>query len=103
MQIEFKNRHIAQLYQEGKSKKYPLPQEILSKFFMRIQQLEAAVDIHDLWKIPSLNFEKLRGFENRYSLRLDRKWRLELEVNWEDKEKTKGIVYIIELSKHYEA
>lgn len=102
MQIEFKNRHIAQLYQEGKCKKYPLPPEVITKFFMRIQQLEAAIDIHDLWKTPSVNFERLRGFENRYSLRLDRKWRLELEINWEDKEKTKGIVYIIELSKHYE-
>jgi proteic killer suppression protein len=69
---------------------------------MRIQQLEAAVDIHDLWKTPALNFEKLRGFENRYSLRLDRKWRLELEIEWEDKGKTKGTVYIVELSRHYE-
>lgn len=102
MQVEFKNRHLVQLYQEGESKKYPLPQGVISKFFMRIQQLEAAIDIHDLWKTPALNFEKLRGFENRYSLRLDRKWRLELEIDWNDVEKTKGTVSIIELSKHYE-
>ena len=102
MQVAFKNKHLVQLYQEGKSKKYPLPPEVISKFFMRIQQLETAIDIHDLWKTPALNFEKLRGFENKYSLRLDRKWRLELEIDWNNVEKTQGTVSIIELSKHYE-
>ena len=101
MQIDFKNKHLIQLYQDGKSRKYPLPEEVLSKFFMRIQQLEAAATIHDLWKTPSLNFEKLQGYENKYSIRLDRKWRLEVEIIWEDREKTKGTVYIVEISKHY--
>ncbi len=101
MQVEFKNKNLNQLYNEGKNSKYNLPQEILKKFFMRIQQLEAAVTIYDLWKSASLNFEKLKGFSNRYSLRLDKKWRLEIEMQWEDKEKTKGTAYIVEISKHY--
>lgn len=101
MQIEFKNKNLLQLYEKGKSKKHNLPQEILNKFFMRVQQLEAALDIYDLWKTASLNFEKLQGAESRYSVRLDKKWRLEMEIQWEDKEKTKGIIYIVELSKHY--
>ncbi len=101
MQVEFKNKNLNQLYNEGQNKKYNLPQEILKKFFMRIQQLEAAVTIYDLWKSASLKFERLKDFSNRYSLRLDKKWRLEIEIQWEDKEKTKGTVYVIELSKHY--
>jgi len=68
---------------------------------MRLQQLEAAINIYDLWKTPSLNFEKLEGFENRYSVRLSKRWRLEVEIDWEDKEKTKGIIYIVDISKHY--
>jgi len=68
---------------------------------MRIQELEAAKDIHDLWKKPSLNFERLQGFKNRYSLRLQDKWRLEIEIEWENEEQTEGTVYIVELSSHY--
>ena len=69
---------------------------------MRVQQLEAAVTIHDLWKTASLNFEALRDQTNRYSVRLDRKWRLEMTIEWEDRQKTKGVISLTELSKHYE-
>lgn len=101
MQIEFKNRTLIQLYKTGKSKKLKLPGSVVKKFFIRIQQLEAAVNIYDLWKTSSLNFEKLKGFKNRYSVRLDKKWRLEMEIEWVDNEKTRGIIYIDEISSHY--
>ncbi|VAX34647.1 hypothetical protein MNBD_NITROSPIRAE03-257 [hydrothermal vent metagenome] len=101
MQIEFRNRHLVHLYQKGKAGKYPLPPGVINKFFMRMQQIEAAVNIYDLWKTSSLNFERLQGFENRFSLRLDNKYRLEIEIEWEDEKRTKGIVYILEISKHY--
>ena len=68
---------------------------------MGIQHIESANDIYDLWNTASLKFEKLKGYENRYAIRLNIKYRLELEVEWENKEKTKGIVYILEISKHY--
>ena len=101
MQVEFRNKALIQLYKDGKSRKYKLPQGILTKFFMRIQQLEAAIDIYDLWKTTSLNFEKLKGFASRYSVRLSEKWRLEFEVEWKDKERTKGNIYVMEISEHY--
>ena len=28
-------------------------------------------------------------------------WRLEIEIDWENEEKTSGEIYILELSKHY--
>lgn len=68
---------------------------------MRIQQLEAANTIYDLWQSGALNFEKLKGYENRFSLRLNMQWRLEIEIDWENEEKTSGEIYILELSKHY--
>lgn len=68
---------------------------------MRFEQLEAAIDIYDLWKTASLNFEKLEGSQSRYSVRLSKKWRLEMEIDWENKEKTKGTICIVEISKHY--
>lgn len=101
MQILFRNKHLIQLYETGKSRKYQLPPPVLEKFFMRVQQLEAAFDIYDLWKTTSLNFKRLEGYDNRFSLRIDRKYRLEIEIEWEDEEKTKGKVIILEISKHY--
>jgi proteic killer suppression protein len=63
--------------------------------------LEAAKDIHDLWRQPSLNFEKLKGFENRFSARLNRKWRLEMTIEWTCEKMTIGIISLEEISSHY--
>ena len=101
MEYCFKNKHAADLYNTGRSRKYKLQAGILKKFFMRVQQIEAAEDIYDLWKTPSLNFEKMQGYENKFSIRIDDKWRLDLSIDWKNEEKTKGILNIIELSKHY--
>lgn len=103
MEYLFNNKHLNDLYHRGKSRKYKPPPSTLKKFFMRIQQIEAANDIYDLWKTPSLNFEKLKGYEDKYSIRVDDQWRLEFCIKWQNKEKTKGIVSIVELSKHYGA
>ena len=101
MQVEFKNKNLYELYAEGKSKKYRIQKDVLKRFFMRVQQLQAAGTIYDLWQSGALNFEKLTGYENRFSLRVNVKWRLEMEIEWENEEKTTGKIYITELSKHY--
>lgn len=101
MEFEFRNKNLEALYTKGKHSKYRLQQGTLNKFFMRIQQIEAANTIHDFWKTPSLNFEKLEGFQNHYSIRVDKIYRLELEIDWSNEEKTVGKVFILELSKHY--
>lgn len=103
MEYKFSNRHLNDLYHSGKSRKYKPPPGAIKKFFMRIQQFEAANDIYDLWKTPSLKFEKLEGYENKYSVRVDDQWRLEFYIKWQNTEKTKGIINIAELSKHYGA
>lgn len=100
MEVVFQNKSILELYQLGKSHKYKISEEVLKKFFMRVQQIEAAHSIHDLWKTPSLNFEHLHG-SNRYSIRITGKWRLEMEIVWDNQECTTGAVIITELSNHY--
>lgn len=101
MEFEFTNKNLEALYTTGKHRKYKLQQDTLKKFVMRIQQIEAANTIHDFWKTPSLNFEKLKGYTNRYSMRVDRNYRLEMEIDWHDQSQTIGKISIIELSKHY--
>jgi len=101
MDFRFDNKDLEKLYTEGKSRKYRLPEDIIDKFFARIQQIEAANDIYDLWKDKGLNFEKLQGYESRYSIRLKLKYRLEMIVEWQNNENSVGEFSIIEISNHY--
>ncbi len=102
MNVEFTNKNLEELYSSGKSSKYKLQPDVLNKFFMRIQQIEAAVTTQDLINHKGLNFEKLTGFPNRYSIRLNKKYRLEMEINWTNSQLTVGDFFICELSNHYD-
>ena len=97
----FNNRKLETLYTTGKSSKYRLEKRIVESFFEVVTILESAKDINDLWQFPSLNFEKLQGLKNRYSVRLDKKWRLEMEIDWQNDEMTVGIIGLEEISNHY--
>ena len=101
MDFRFDNKDLEKLYTEGKSRKYRLPEDIIDTFFARIQQIEAANDIYDLWKDKGLNFEKLQGYESRYSIRLKLKYRLEMIVEWQNNENSVGEFIIIDISNHY--
>ena len=100
MEFELKNKELRKLYAQGKSSKFNLPPQVKTKFFMRLQQIEAAVSIHDLWKSPSLNFEYLKS-SKIYSIRVDKNYRLEIDIEWLNKEKTIGKFYIEDLTNHY--
>jgi len=101
MEFWFDNKELEKLYTDGKSRKYRLPEDIIDKFFARIQQIEAAAEIYDLWNDRGLNFEKLQGYDNRFSMRLKNKYRLEVSINWLNAEKTIGEFAIVEVSNHY--
>jgi proteic killer suppression protein len=101
MDFRFDNKDLEKLYTDGKSKKYRLTEDIIDKFFARIQQIEAAKDIYDLWNDKGLNFEKLQGYESRYSMRLKLKYRLEMIVEWQNNEKNIGEFIISDITNHY--
>jgi len=101
LKVIIDDKDLLKLYTKGKSPKLKLPSDVIDKFFATIQKIEAAVDIHDLWKSPGIGFEKLKGYTNRYSLRLTRKYRLEAEIKWSDKEKKTGEFLIRTISVHY--
>jgi proteic killer suppression protein len=98
----FTNKHLKTLYTSGESRKYRLDKQVIRGFFEVIAAIDGACDIHDLQLFPSLKFEKMKGYQSRFSLRITRKYRLEIEIEWENQEKTVGVVEIEELSKHYE-
>jgi len=102
MKFKFSNKELEVLYTTGKSKKNKIPSNVVDKFFARLQQIEAAHTIYDLWNDKGLNFEKLQGLPNTYSMRLTIKYRLEMQINWENNEETVGEFTITHLSNHYQ-
>jgi plasmid maintenance system killer protein len=103
MEWEFANKHLKDLYTKGVSKKFKfMDRKLCGKFVERVGRIEAAETIYDLREPPSMKFEALEGYENRFSIRVDGKHRLEFEIDFEDEEKTFGAVSILTVSKHYQ-
>lgn len=102
MEFELKNKNLITLYTTGQCKKLKfLDAKAIDNFFDCMQNIEAAESIHDWQKLPGLKFEKLQGYKKRFSMRIDGKHRLEFDIDFEDEEKTKGFVNVLEISKHY--
>jgi len=97
--VQFGNKDLENLYTTGKSRYYQ--ENIIDIFSKRIQSLKAAKDIHDLWNLKSLHLKSLSGFKNRYSVRINDQFRLEFEIEFEDEQSTRGLIIILEISKHY--
>jgi toxin HigB-1 len=98
LDVHIDDKELEKLYLTGYSKKMRLRNDIIDKFFATIQKIEAANDIYDLWNDPSLNFEK---YKKHYSMRLTGKYRLEMEINWLNNEKTSGVFHLFAISNHY--
>lgn len=101
MNVYINDKELIRLYKSGSSKKLKYPDLIIEKFFATIQKIESATSIHDFWKDSGLRFEKLKGFKNRYSMRLTGKYRLEMEIEWKNPEYTIGEFILLEISNHY--
>lgn len=101
LEVVFNNKKLEQLYKTGKSSKYKLDSHIIKYFFEVVAILESSENIYDLQNSHGLNFEKLSGYQNRFSVRLNIKWRLEMTIEWKNSEKTIGIIGIEDISNHY--
>jgi len=75
MDFEFHSEELKELYVTGKcSRRYDV--SIVKAFFKRISLIAAAKNENDLRKIKSNHFEKLKGYNDQYSMRLNDKMRL---------------------------
>lgn len=102
MEVVFKNGHLQELYTTGKFSKYKsVPPKVVKKLPLAVRILQQLEIIQDIWKYPGYNFEKLKG-TNQYSMRMDRTWRLIMEIDWTNEEKTVGIIGLEDLTHHYE-
>jgi len=101
LEVHLENKELVKLYTTGKSSKLKLPQQVFEKFFVTIQKIESATTIRDLLSDNGLRFEKLKGKDDLYSMRLNSKYRLEMEIQWVDDKLTIGKFYIHKISNHY--
>ncbi len=103
MEIVFLNKQLEILYKEGKpTRKYRLPQSLIDKYIERIDFIQAADTVWALRSMRSYHFEKLSGYSNRYSIRLNKEYRLLFNIEWMDDKQTIGKFEIDKISKHYE-
>lgn len=102
MNVEFINKDLEELYINGTSKRFSkVPPEVARKLVRAVDVLESSTSIQGIWKFPAYKFEKLQGNE-RYSMRLNRIWRLELTVRWVDDTKvTIDVINLVDLTHHY--
>lgn len=96
------NKDLEELYTKGRSKKYKdVPLNIAQKLVKAVEVLKSSSSIQEIWKFPAYKFKKLQGNE-RYSMRMNIVWRLELTVKWIDETKIHvEIINLEDLTKHY--
>ncbi len=102
MDVYINDKELEKLYTTGRSKKLTLPDHVVDKFFATVQKIDASVTMHDFLHDKGLKFEKLKGKNNIYSMRLSGKYRLEMNVSWENEEMTIGVFSLITISNHYD-
>ena len=102
MEVDFLNKDSEELYTKGRSKKYKdVPLNIAQKMVKAVEVLKTSSSIQDIRKFPAYKFEKLQG-NDRYSMRMNIVWRLELTVKWIDEKKVHvEIINLEDLTKHY--
>lgn len=97
MRYRFEDSRLEKLYLNGTGiERYP--QGITDVFIRRVRTIEGARDERDLRALKSLHFEKLRGESNKYSIRLNKGWRLILTF---EKDEDGKILVLIEINNHY--
>lgn len=100
MVVTFEEDYLQELYEAGKSdKKYYFQPDIIRRYKRCIDILKVANKIEDLFLMPALHFERLKGDKAGIaSLRVNKQYRVEFTI-------AEGIVTIcniLKLSNHYQ-
>lgn len=105
MNVSIEDESLIELLEEGctSDKKYrKLPKEVIRGYVKAYNHLRAANRIEDLFRINSLNYERLRGDLKDYeSVRCNDRWRLIFKSSPIDGSLIITEINIIEISNHY--
>ena len=74
-----------------------LGQPVVRGFRKVMQAIRAAADERDLYALRGLAFEKLKGKrDGQYSLRINKQWRVIVEVRDKGRDRRVGVVEIVD-------
>lgn len=97
MEFRFGDDELFRLYTEADySGKFP--KEAVTAFRRRMQQIIAAEDERLFYAIKSLHFEKLHGRGEQRSMRLNKQWRLIVEI---EKGTPKNTVVVVAIEDYH--
>ena len=99
MIVTFDKEYLRELYETGKSdKKHRFQPDIINRYKKGIDYLKSAGKIEDLFLLPSLRYEVLKGDKAGISsIRVNNRYRIEFTVH----ESIITVCNILELSNHY--
>ncbi|MDR1730184.1 MAG: type II toxin-antitoxin system RelE/ParE family toxin [Prevotellaceae bacterium] len=104
MEVVFEKEYLSDLYYKGKTtdKKHRFQPEIIKLYKLRIETLENAAGIEDLFQINSFRYEALKGDKAGISsIRVNDQYRIEFTTGNIESETIVTICNILELSHHY--
>jgi Plasmid maintenance system killer protein len=105
MEIKFEKEYLRELYEFGKTtnKKYRFHPDVVKRYQARIEILESAENIKELFEINSLHYKVLKGDKKGISsIRVNKQYRIEFKTTQVVSETVITICSILELSNHYE-
>ena len=98
MEIRFKTKKLQKQYESAKEAEKVYGAQVAKKYIMRVAILKSAKCFEDLYKIPSLKFNPLKGNrKGEYAIKLTGYWRLIITNDGE----IFDIAKIEEVSDHY--
>lgn len=103
MIVAFEKDYLRKLYETGKSdKKHRFQPDIVKRYKRGIDYLKQARNIEELFLLPSLHYEVLKGDKAGVSsIRVNDQYRIEFIVEQVSEPIVVTICNIIELSNHY--
>jgi plasmid maintenance system killer protein len=104
MQVKIEDHFLGEVANSNQGYgKSPYPIEVLNAFKKRVFQIKSVKNTADLRNFKSLHFEKLKEkkYEDKYSIRLNKAYRIIFRIeNYEGNNRIE-IICIEEISNHY--
>ena len=103
MIVTFDKDYLRELYETGKGdKKHRFQPDIIKRYRKGIDLIKSANKVEDLFLLPSLRYEVLKGDKAGISsIRVNDQYRIEFTVSEEENETIVYICNILDLSNHY--
>ena len=78
MIIGFSCKETEKIFSGKRSSKFAL--NIQLRTYSKLLRLDAAVSFNDLSNVDPASFKKLKGYENKYAVRVNRQYRIRFDV-----------------------